>query len=43
MASNLSRWQVMYPNKPSYILLQTDPFDKDKKGVGKGFGIQGKR
>ena len=32
----------LYPNRPSYIPFQTAPFHKEKKSVGKRFGIQGK-
>ena len=31
----------LYPIRPSYIPFQTDPFYKEKKSVGKVFGIQG--
>ena len=42
LASNLRRWQVMCPKRPSYISFQTHPFYKKKESVGKGVGIQGK-
>ena len=41
-AGDLGRQQAMYLNRLSYIPLQTAPFYKEKKIVGKGFGIQGK-
>ena len=42
MGSDLRRQWVMYPNRTFYVLFETNPFYKEKKSVGKGFGIQGK-